>query len=120
MAEKLAAAYLRYMGLIIQHHNFRCPYGEIDLIARDGGTLCFIEVRSRSSARFLSPIVSITTNKQRRIADSAQHFLCSRSISIPCRFDVVEVLTGNSEDPHITWTRDAFRVSGDPERAARS
>lgn len=108
------------MGLIIQHQNYRCPYGEIDLIARDGGTLCFIEVRSRSSFQFLSPIASITTRKQGRIAASAQHFLSLCAMSIPCRFDVVEVLTGDSEDPRITWTKDAFRVSGDFERAARN
>lgn len=111
-AERLAAAYLQQRNLEIIQRNFRSRYGEIDLIARDQATLCFVEVRSRLNARFLSPIVSITASKQQRITYTAQCFLAAYPQAAPCRFDVVEVLAANLPTQQIIWTRDAFRLDG--------
>lgn len=110
-AESLAVAYLLERGLKVLRRNYRTPYGEIDIVIRDGSTICFVEVRSRSDGRFLTPIESITFQKWQRIANSAQHFLASHQEASPCRFDVIQVLAPGSSSPEIVWTRDAFRLS---------
>jgi len=110
-AESLAVAYLIEGGLKVLHRNYRTPYGELDIVIRDGSTICFVEVRSRRDERFLTPIESITSLKRQRIANSAQHFLASRQEAVPCRFDVIQVLAPGSSSPEIVWTRDAFRLN---------
>lgn len=111
-AESLAAVYLEKHSVRILERNYRSPYGEVDLIAIDHATICFVEVRSRRSVHFLSPIVSITASKQRRIAHTAQHFLAMCQTDSPCRFDVVEVIGAGLSVERIIWTRDAFRLDG--------
>ena len=72
-AEALAAEYLSARGLAIVARNYRCRGGEIDLIARDGDTLVFVEVRLRSSTAFGGAAAGITAAKRRRIALAARH-----------------------------------------------
>src|SRR5215471_13773746 len=75
----------------ILERNFRTRDGEIDLIAEDGGVLCFVEVKGRRSGAFGSPAEAVTLEKQRRIARAAQVYLgrSRRSSRRMCRFDVV-------------------------------
>ena len=78
-AEALAAAFLVARGLVIVERNFRCRRGEIDLIARDGETLVFVEVRLRSRRDFGGAAASITAAKRARIAAAASFYLGRRS-----------------------------------------
>ena len=76
---------------MIDRTNVRYPVGEIDIIARERGTLCFIEVRSVTSGVFGGAAASVTPEKQRRIIRAAQWYLSRRPPAGPVRFDVVAV-----------------------------
>jgi len=88
--EQLAAAYLEAKGWVIVQHNWRCRYGEIDLIARHGDTLVFVEVRTRSSARYGSPEESVNRRKQQKLRQLALLYLTTAEAHYSSyRFDVV-------------------------------
>ena len=104
-AEALAAAFLEARGLRIVARNYRCTSGEIDIIARCGVTLVFVEVRARASDTFGGAAGSITVAKRKKVLAAARHYLTSHRIDCACRFDAV-LLTG--KPPEIEWIRDAF------------
>ena len=92
--EALAADHLRNQGYGILQTNWRCRRGEIDIIAQDGATLVFVEVRTRSSGQAGSAEESVTPAKQRRLAELAQTYLhvlesAGRPWSGPWRIDVI-------------------------------
>jgi len=103
-AEDSAAALLRGKGYRIVERNFRCKLGEIDIVATDGDTLVFVEVRSRRSARYGTALETVSPAKQRTIARVAQVYLARHGETL-CRFDVVG-LTGDD----VVHIPDAFRV----------
>jgi putative endonuclease len=105
-AEQHAAEYLQHQGLKLLHRNYRCRFGEIDLILLDGATLVFAEVRLRGGSNFVGAAASITATKQGRLVRTAQHFLATLSDTPPCRFDVVLFDALNSDSPE--WVRNAF------------
>ncbi len=105
-AEDLAADYLIQHKLKIIERNYRCRHGEIDLIAKDGAALVFVEVRLRSSGNFGGAAASITPAKQQKILATARHYLSVQSGLPPCRFDVL-LLDGLSADK-IEWIKNAF------------
>ena len=105
-AEERAAALLAQHGLAIVERNYRTRMGEIDLIARDGSCLVFVEVRSRAASAFGDALDSITIAKRRRIVAAARHYLMRFTRVPPCRFDVVALDAG---DPR--WIRGAFEAS---------
>ncbi len=74
-AENLAAAFLERQGLKILERNYRCRFGEIDLVARSGAALVFVEVRARESEAFGGAAGSITAAKRRRLVAAARHYL---------------------------------------------
>jgi putative endonuclease len=76
---------------VIERTNVRYPVGEIDILAREGQTLCFVEVRSVSSDAFGGAAASVTLEKQRRIIRAAQWYLARRPAPASARFDVVTV-----------------------------
>lgn len=104
-AEDEAARFLAREGLSIVARNFRTRLGEIDLIARDGETLVFVEVRMRSasSARFGGGLGSIDARKRARIVAAARGYLMRLGREPRCRFDVVVL-----EGPRPLWLRGAF------------
>jgi putative endonuclease len=104
-AELLAAAFLRAQGLTVTQRNYRCRFGEIDIVARDGGTLVFVEVRQRRSEDFGGAGESITAAKRARIISAARHYLARSRRSPPCRFDAVLI---RGDPPRIEWLRNAF------------
>lgn len=103
-AEGLAANHLRQHGLSILERNFRCRFGEIDLIARDGEAIVFVEVRMRGRSDFGGAAESITAAKRERLRKAARHYLARERRLPRCRFDAVLV----SADGKIEWIRDAF------------
>lgn len=106
--EKAAAEYLLSSGIKILDRNFRCPLGEIDLVAKDGEAIVFVEVRSRQIDGICSPEESITMNKRRRVARAALWYLKQRGLqNFHARFDVVAV-RWNDEKPEVNWIVNAF------------
>ena len=103
-AERIAAEFLTARGLTIVARNFRTRLGEIDLIARDGPTLVFVEVRLRRSQRFGGAGASITAAKCARLTNAARGYLAMIGSEPPCRFDAV--LLDSLESPSIAWERD--------------
>ena len=73
--EEIAVAHLRRQGYVILERNWRCPLGELDIVAREGDTLAFVEVRLRRGDRFGTAEESITPAKQTRLMDLAQTYL---------------------------------------------
>jgi len=107
-AEELAARFLAGRGLVIVARNYRTRLGEIDLVARDGETLVFVEVRARLWRAFGGAAGSIDVAKQRRIVAAARHFLGRLGSEPPCRFDVLTI-QGAGGAP--AWIRGAFGVA---------
>ena len=99
----MAERFLEGKGLVIVARNYRCRLGEIDLIAQDCGTLVFVEVRLRASARFGGALASITASKQRKLVAAAGLYLSRLRRTPPCRFDAV--LLDSLEAPRIEWLR---------------
>ncbi len=90
--EKVAAAYLRQRGYSIRETNFRCPQGEIDIVAQDRDCLVFVEVRTRKSLDFGSPEESITSAKRERLISSALAYRQTHSRLPPLwRIDLVAI-----------------------------
>ncbi|MEO7387499.1 MAG: YraN family protein [Gammaproteobacteria bacterium] len=110
-AEALAARYLRDRGLGLLATNFRCRFGELDLVMTDRNVLVIVEVRSRRHSRVATPGATITRGKQRRVIGATRFFLLRfrQYASWPVRFDVVEI-TGELADPRIRWSPAAFTV----------
>ncbi|HBB88342.1 MAG TPA: hypothetical protein DC047_12065 [Blastocatellia bacterium] len=127
--EALAAAYLQHLGYHIVAANFALPVGrnrvgapinvEIDLVAYQGDTLCFIEVKSRASDWFAPPQVNVDRRKQRQIARAARAYRRMFGlVGEPYRYDVVTIVFGEQEDVRLTpkidllrnyWTEDQLR-----------
>ncbi len=105
-AEQLAAEFLQHRGLKLLRRNYRCRFGEIDLILQDGATLVFAEVRLRGTGNFVGAAASITATKQGRLVRTAQHYLGTLAGTPPCRFDVV--LFDALDNCNPEWVRNAF------------
>ena len=103
-AEDLCAQVLEGAGLRVLARNWRCRHGEIDLIAEEGDTLVFAEVRMRSSAGFGGAAESITAAKRSRLLAAARLYLSLRR-EAPARFDVFLV---DGATARVQWIRDAF------------
>ena len=109
--ERAAARYLRRAGLRILARGYGTLWGEIDLVARDGEVLVFVEVKTRRSG---TPAEAVTPEKQRRLTLAALHFLRRRNLlEQRSRFDVVAVVWAlDSRAPEIEHIRDAFEAVG--------
>ena len=91
--EDAAAEFLRSEGLSILHRNWRSGPLELDLICREGGTLVFVEVRTRAAGGLVSPAESVTAAKRRSLIRAARAYLSgSGDQEAPCRFDLVSVV----------------------------
>ena len=108
-AEAVACDYLRKQGLQLLHRNYLTRRGEIDIIAWDGPTLTFVEVRLRKPSTFGSGGDSVTLSKRKKITAAAEHFLQRNFQSrLPdCRFDVISI-DGDLRRHTIQWIKNAF------------
>lgn len=106
--ELLASKYLEANGYKILKKNYRCPLGEIDLIAKVEGKLIFIEVKTRRSLNYGFPQESITYTKINKIRKVAHFYLKEHNLNeIECRFDVVSLIL-KGRDYEIEVIKDAF------------
>ncbi len=110
--EERAAEYLRReKGFSILERNYRCPLGEIDIVADDAGALVFVEVKTKGSGDSIAPQASVTPAKQRQVVRVARWYLKAKRLASPrCRFDVVAVTPAAGGLPErIDYFRAAFR-----------
>ena len=107
--ERLALQLLQSSGYVIERTNLRFPVGEIDILARERQTLCFVEVRSTSSSHWGGSLASITDRKRRHLIRAAQWYLSRlRAMPAEIRFDVVAIEWGNKATPSAELIRGAF------------
>ncbi|MBK9702689.1 MAG: YraN family protein [Betaproteobacteria bacterium] len=105
-AERLAAAFLERRGLVIVERNYRRRCGELDLVARDGATLVFVEVRLRRGRAFGGAAESITAAKRARLTRAAGLYLAGLRDTPCCRFDAV--LLDALDADRIEWLQDVI------------
>jgi putative endonuclease len=109
--EDEAAKYLESKGYNIITRNFYCRIGEIDIIARDGDYLVFIEVKTRKSLKYGYPVESISKKKVRGIIKTAQTYIHFKNIKeADIRFDVIEVILDNNGEKNVNHIQDAFQT----------
>lgn len=107
-AEQQACDFLISQGLTLIERNFRCYYGELDLIMQDGKTRVIVEVRYRKNAKFGSALESVTRAKQTKLINATEIYLSSQQNNelLPIRFDVVGI-SGNGQ---LQWIKNAFET----------
>ena len=111
--EEYARDYLIQQHYRILHTHYTNPYGEIDIIAKEKKTLCFIEVKTRSTAEYGIPAEAITPRKRKRIINGASAYLAATDVSFKeCRFDVIELSyeAGDNAFTDLVHIKDAFIV----------
>ncbi|MFD1260055.1 YraN family protein [Entomomonas asaccharolytica] len=111
-AEEMALQYLQSQHLTLIAKNWRCNYGEIDLIMTDKQSVIFIEVRYRKQTSWGEPAETVTYSKRQKLIKAASLFLQqNNSFSAkPCRFDVI-AMTGELKNPAIRWLTNAFSLT---------
>lgn len=109
--EEIAVAYLKKQKYRIIETNFRCRCGEVDIIARDGKTLVFVEVKTRRTASYGLPQLAVTPFKQRQISKAALTYLSkNRLMEETARFDVVSVFLLDTS-PTVDHIKNAFDLA---------
>ena len=108
--EEYAAAYLRGRGYTIVSRDWRCGHRDIDIIARtpDGGTLVFVEVKTRTSDVVVRPEDALTPAKIRNIAIAANSYVKTMNVLDELRFDVVTIVGDSDDNAIVEHTKDAF------------
>lgn len=108
--ELLSRNFLIEHGYTILEENFSCSFGEIDIIARDGKYICFIEVKTRYGIQYGLPLESITISKQRKIIRVAEYYINKHNLhKLFFRFDALEVLLKvEDKKPHLQLVKNAF------------
>lgn len=107
--EILAAQHLQSLGYEIIERNYRCQFGEIDIVASQNGDLVFVEVKTRRNAKCGYPSESVNLRKRQKIIQSAQHFLVDRCPDeVGCRFEIAEVYLVAGQPTRIEIIQNAF------------
>lgn len=116
-AESEAERYLRRKGYRILARNARTPSGEMDLVARSGSVLVFVEVKARGSAAYGGAVGAVDGRKRMRLVRLASQYLARHRLrNQPCRFDVI-LCTGGAKAPAVVeHIEHAFEVPGDDLR----
>ena len=110
-SESIAVSYLKKQGYKIIEQNYRTKLGEIDIIAREKGTIAFIEVKSRKSKNFGNPKWAVTPKKQRKISMVALQYLkTTMQSNVKARFDVVSIIS-SYDNPSIEIIKNAFELA---------
>ncbi len=112
LGERIAARHLYVHGCRVLYRNFRAPSGgEVDIVARHGRILIFVEVKSRTSERFGRPAEAVNLDKQRLISRGALYWLrLLDNRPVPYRCDIVEVLLEAGKPPRVNWIQSAFTI----------
>jgi len=108
--EALAAEFLRKKGYRIIAKNYKTSIGEIDIVAKDGDTIVFLEVKTRTNESFGYPFEAVNDRKRRKIKNVALLFLKKMKEEVPARFDVLSISSTADGRQEITHIQDAFEV----------
>ena len=108
--EDRAVTFLKKKGYSILTRNYRTPFGEIDVIARDGSTIVFVEVKTRKDDLFGYPFEAVDKRKKLKMKKSALLFLKKQKKQSPARFDVLSIFSADSGGMEIEHFKDAFEV----------
>ncbi|MBO6117093.1 MAG: YraN family protein [Bacteroidales bacterium] len=108
--EDIAAEYLESLGYRILTRNYVYCKKEIDIIARDGNTVVFVEVKERATEVFGMPYQAVTKAKQRKIIDVADNYLRRYNIDSEARFDIISITLMPTSQPQITHIKQAFEA----------
>jgi putative endonuclease len=111
IGENIATEHLLALNFKILERNFRCRMGEIDIIAKKGGDLYFVEVKTRRSRKFGSPLESVTLNKQRQIVKIAKYFLMRFKKPVSCHFSTIGIILDEVAGPLVEFLPDAFQTA---------
>jgi len=107
--ERLAAEFLKKNNYILLTQNFRCTYGEIDIIAKDKGTIVFVEVKTRSSRNYGMGMEAVNYAKIQKIKKTAMAYLLENPFRYnSLRFDVIDINLDNNLNPKIIHIKNAF------------
>ena len=109
--EAQIAVYLRKKGYEVVAHSYHCRFGEIDLIAKKGKMLCFVEVKTRTNLSCGLPREYVTPSKQEKLRKTAAFYLAEKDLDCPVRFDVAEVYSDALHSPEsirIEYLENAF------------
>ena len=110
--EALALRFLEAQGYRIKEKNFKNKLGEIDIVAQDKDTVCFIEVKTRTSEAFGLPLEAVSRAKQRKLSQMALSYLKSKNLlDERARFDIVSLIKTDTGDSEISLLKDAFELS---------
>lgn len=114
-AELFAKDYIQRRGLKFLANNVSYPFGEIDLIAEDGGELVFIEVRFRSDSLYGAAVDTVQAQKQKRLVLAANRWLADNQTyqNHYCRFDLIAI-DSVIDAKHTRWEKNAFQTPGYP------
>lgn len=109
--ERIAADFLKTQGYEIITQNYRCRYGEIDLICKEKTVWCFVEVKTRKSAAFGEGFLSVTHQKQKHMINVALNYLSKASlVDVPARFDIVSISVSGIAEYKIDLIKNAFGI----------
>ena len=111
LGEDLAVEELERRGYAVLARRYRTRHGEIDVVARDGQTVVFVEVKTKETDEFGTAAAAVTLHKQRRVVSMAVDYLARHRLTrSPCRFDVVAI-DGSGRDAKLTYYRGAFTAT---------
>lgn len=105
--EDIAVRYLQSQGLEILCTNYKTPFSEVDIIAKDGDCTVFVEVKARQSSSFGEPFEAVTASKQDKIKKSALYYQKSQGSELKLRFDIISI-TSKGSDIDIKHIKEAF------------
>jgi putative endonuclease len=108
--EELAVRFLQKKGYRIVKRNYKTPVGEIDIIARDGDTIVFIEVKTRTDISFGYPFEAVNNRKRQKLKNLALLYLKRQGKESPVRFDVLSIFCMDDGKKDIEHIKDAFEV----------
>ncbi len=110
VVEKEAAEFLKTKGYKILKSNYKTKLGEIDIIAKDKDTICFVEVKGRHSLKFGQPCEAVSFKKQRQISKAAVYYLkLNNLMDRPARFDVLTILYRDNKG-ELSLIKNAFEL----------
>lgn len=108
--EEVAVRFLKKKGYDIIARNYKTPIGEIDIIARDGDTIVFVEVKTRTNDIFGYPFEAVNQNKRRKLKNLALLYLKKQRKEFHVRFDVISIFRGQDNHKELEHIIDAFEV----------
>ena len=108
IGEEMAVAFLRKKGLKIVETNWHYQHLEIDVIAKDGDVLVFVEVKTRRTAYFGNPEEAVSRQKISRIINASEAYIFEKNYNGESRFDVISIIIPHNSKPQLEYFEDAF------------